>query len=401
MNTLKRFNINNLILIISVSFLLSCSKNEDEPKAVITVTTSSISQITKTSAKSGGSITITGNANIDGKGVCWSTSSNPTVSLTTKTADGTGSSSYISNITSLTANTTYYVRAYVTYGEDIVYGNQVSFTSLPNPVAPTITTVSLTNVQLKSVTLGGKVNANGFPTTSVKFEYGTTTSYGKSITLDNVIGNTSTDVTANISNLSPNTTYHYRLVATNAGGVAISNDMTFHTLDYAIGVECDGGIIAYIYQPGDNGYDANQKHGLIVAKNDTSSVKWAYAVTGIGTLENGLNKGKDNTEKIIYKNTSNNYNQNDYAAKMCKNKGDGWFLPSIDELEKVLKNKTPNMNFDYDNKYRTYWSSSESDYISSTYAYNYNIYYSGGVQTISKGREPKNIPRIVRAVRYF
>jgi uncharacterized protein (TIGR02145 family) len=77
----------------------------------------------------GGEITFDGNSNITSRGLCWSTSPNPTIDLTTKTTDGTGTGSFTSSITGLTPNTTYYIRSYATNSSGTSYGNEVSFTT--------------------------------------------------------------------------------------------------------------------------------------------------------------------------------------------------------------------------------------------------------------------------------
>jgi uncharacterized protein (TIGR02145 family) len=105
-----------------------------------TLTTIAVSLITQTTASSGGNISNDGGAAITAKGVCWSTSTNPTISLTTKTTDGIGISAFASSITGLIANTTYYVRAYATNSIGISYGNEVSFTTT-TPPAITVTDI--------------------------------------------------------------------------------------------------------------------------------------------------------------------------------------------------------------------------------------------------------------------
>jgi hypothetical protein len=102
--------------------------------AVPTVTTTAISSITATTANSGGTVTATGGAAINAQGVCWGTTSGPTISGN-KTINGT-TSPFISNITGLTSGTTYYVRAYATNSAGTAYGNELSFTA----TAPVITT---------------------------------------------------------------------------------------------------------------------------------------------------------------------------------------------------------------------------------------------------------------------
>ncbi len=117
-----------LILFTVVSAMISCSKDDDpvDNTAVPTLTTLDITDITPTSAKSGGDITDTGGADITAKGVCWSTSQNPTI-LDFATNQGNNPSNYTSNITGLTANATYYVRAYATNSKGTAYGNELSF----------------------------------------------------------------------------------------------------------------------------------------------------------------------------------------------------------------------------------------------------------------------------------
>lgn len=98
------------------------------------LSTTDISSKTSTSAISGGNITNQGGSAITARGVCWSTSHDPTIALPTKTSDGTGTGSFTSSITNLTANTTYYVRAYATNSAGTAYGNEVSFTTANNVV---------------------------------------------------------------------------------------------------------------------------------------------------------------------------------------------------------------------------------------------------------------------------
>ncbi len=93
-----------------------------------TLTTDSITNITGESATSGGNITDDGGLNITARGVCWSTSPNPTVS-DNHTTDSTGTGNFSSSITGLEIITTYYVRAYATTNAGTAYGNEVSFTT--------------------------------------------------------------------------------------------------------------------------------------------------------------------------------------------------------------------------------------------------------------------------------
>ena len=89
-----------------------------------------------------------------------------------------------------------------------------------------VTTNAATNFTSSSATLNGTVNPNGL-TTTVHFEYGTTTNYGSTTASSSHTGNTTQNVSANVTGLHPNTTYHFRLVGTNNSGTSYGNDRTF------------------------------------------------------------------------------------------------------------------------------------------------------------------------------
>ena len=90
-----------------------------------TVTTSEVTNIGNTTAECGGEVT-EGDLAVTARGVCWSTADNPTID-DSHTVDGGGAGSFISNITGLTGNTTYYVRAYATNSAGTVYGETRTF----------------------------------------------------------------------------------------------------------------------------------------------------------------------------------------------------------------------------------------------------------------------------------
>jgi uncharacterized protein (TIGR02145 family) len=95
-----------------------------------TLTTSNISVISTTSAISGGYISYDGGEPITERGVCWSTTPNPSI-LDSKTIDGSGMGAFISTITGLSEATKYYFKAYATNSLGTVYGNELSFTTFP------------------------------------------------------------------------------------------------------------------------------------------------------------------------------------------------------------------------------------------------------------------------------
>lgn len=112
-----------------------------------TVTTTAVSNVSATTATCGGNVTSDGGALISACGVCWSTSPNPTIANSYAIA-GSGTGTFVCNLAGLTANTTYYVRAYATNSAGTAYGSTVTFTTLSDvadglacPGAPTVTDI--------------------------------------------------------------------------------------------------------------------------------------------------------------------------------------------------------------------------------------------------------------------
>jgi hypothetical protein len=93
-----------------------------------TVTTTAITAILTTTATSGGNVTSDGGASVTQKGVCWSTSANPTVDVS-HTTEGAGTGTYVSAIYGLSSTTLYHVRAYATNSVGTAYGSDISFTT--------------------------------------------------------------------------------------------------------------------------------------------------------------------------------------------------------------------------------------------------------------------------------
>jgi len=117
------------IIVLSALLLLSnCTTNETKTDA-LQLTISAASTVTTTTANVNVTITNGGSSDITAKGICWSTSTNPTIALNTKTIDGTGTSAFNSVLNSLAPGTTYYVRAYATNSAGTVYSLEITFTT--------------------------------------------------------------------------------------------------------------------------------------------------------------------------------------------------------------------------------------------------------------------------------
>jgi hypothetical protein len=150
--------------------------------------------------------------------------------LTTAPQSRTGNT-YVNisaNISSLSANTVYHFRIVATNSAGTKFGSDRTFTELTATGPPVVTTNPATNVASSSATLNGSLDPHGL-TTSVYFQYGTTTSYGHTTPMQSQTGNTFRNISANISGLSTHITYHFRVVATNSGGTRFGSDRTFTT----------------------------------------------------------------------------------------------------------------------------------------------------------------------------
>ncbi len=132
-------------------------------------------------------------------------------------------------ISGLTPNTTYHYRAVGVNTNGTGNGNDMTFTTAAFP-PPTAVTTAASAILLNGATLNGTMNANG-ASTAVTFEYGPTTTYGTVVAgvPSPVTGTTATAVSAAITGLAANSTYHYRILGTSVGGNATGNDMTFAT----------------------------------------------------------------------------------------------------------------------------------------------------------------------------
>jgi hypothetical protein len=111
------------------SSVTSLSKTSVDCVVLPTVTTTTITSIAQTSATGGGNVTSDGGGTITERGVCWSTSQNPTIA-DSKTIDGSGNGVFASSLAGLIANTPYYVRAYATNSAGTSYGDQVMFSTI-------------------------------------------------------------------------------------------------------------------------------------------------------------------------------------------------------------------------------------------------------------------------------
>jgi hypothetical protein len=150
--------------------------------------------------------------------------------LTTAPQTQTGDTSrpVSAHIISLTAHTTYHFRIVASNTAGTTFGSDRTFTTLPPTGFPIVTTKPATNVATFAATLNGLLDPHGL-TTSVYFQCGTSINYGRTTAVQSQTGNTFRNIAANIGGLAGNTTYHFRIVATNSVGTRYGSDRTFTT----------------------------------------------------------------------------------------------------------------------------------------------------------------------------
>jgi uncharacterized protein (TIGR02145 family) len=194
------------------------------------LTTNSISSVSFTSATGGGNITADGGASVTARGVCWSTSANPTIALSTKTLSGTGSGSFSSFITGLTPNTLYHVRAYATNSVGTSYGSELTFTTLATTL-PTITTTVITAIANTTANSGGSIGSDGGSAITEKGVcWSTSPNPTISLSTKTNNGTGSGSFTSNITGLTAGVLYYVRAYATNNLGTAYGAQQTFTTV---------------------------------------------------------------------------------------------------------------------------------------------------------------------------
>ncbi len=202
------------------------------------LTTDPVTDITQTTATCGGVITSgKGTLVVTERGVCWSTSPNPTTA-NNKTIDGTGIGTFVSNMTGLSANTTYYVRAYATNSVGTGYGNAQTFSTLAILTLPILTTDPLTNITQTTAISGGNITSDGGSPVTIRGVCWSTAS-GPTISDPHTTDGTGTGIfISEVTNLLPNTFYYVRAYATNSIGTAYGNQETCTTV--ADGNPCPG-----------------------------------------------------------------------------------------------------------------------------------------------------------------
>jgi uncharacterized protein (TIGR02145 family) len=212
------------------------------------LSTTTVSEISSASCVSGGNISFDGNVAVGVRGVCWSTTANPTIA-NSKTTDGTGTAAFVSNVTGLSPETAYYLRAYATNSMGTAYGSEVVFST----TLPALSTSAVSTITASSASCGGTVTlATGAATVTARGVCWSTTQ-NPTITDSKTSNSTGTGTYSSLINgLTAETTYYVRAYATNSVGTAYGTQVSFSTALPTITTTTISGITATTATSGGN-----------------------------------------------------------------------------------------------------------------------------------------------------
>ena len=256
--------------------------------SVPTLTTSSVSDITISSATCGGTITSIGHTSIIERGICWSKEPTPTIEDTLKIIY-TSDNAFSGTIDGLEDGTIYYVRAYAKNSKGVGYGNIETFTTIAI-IPPTLTSLNVSNITTHSAQCGGTITDKG---NSSIIERGLCWSTNPNPTIEDttlILGSGMGNFNGTIDGLEDGTTYYVRAYAKNTKEVGYGDEISFTTIAIvpptvttsavsnitASSAQCGGSIT-------NNGNSDVLERGLCWSKNPNPTIEDTTLILGSGT----------------------------------------------------------------------------------------------------------------------
>lgn len=326
-------------LLAGYLMLSTCSKLEKE----MSVSTGEVTSVFANSAEASGLIIDLGYGATQ-HGHCYSKTTNVTV-INSKNQLGVpvDTGVFTSQLTNLEAGTKYYIKAYLSNGNQTVYGDERSFFTA-SALVPTLTTTAITSVTKTTASSGGNISSDGgAPVTACGVCWNTSSgpTTSDSITTDEP-GTGS--YASSLINLTPGTTYYVKAYAINSAGTAYGNEQSFETKSEIAGTVSD--IEGNVYNTIAIGTQIWMKENLKTTTyndetyipNVTDNTIWAGLSSGAYCWYNN-NAG---TYKNIYGALYNWYAVN--TEKLCPS---GWHVPTDPEWQ-TLENYLIDNGYNYD-----------------------------------------------------
>jgi uncharacterized protein (TIGR02145 family) len=215
------------IYFILIFFFPSCKRDRE-----VAVITNDISSITVNTAKATGRIFDEGKSGVTQYGHCWDTNSSPTINNNkTELGNASGRLDFTSNLINLSLGTKYYVRAYAKDGNnnEIVYGEEINFTTSSTIGIPSLTTTAATSITLSSAISGGDISSDGGATITARGVCWSTSTNPTTTSSHTTNGTGTGSFTSSLTTLTATTLYYVRAYATNSIGTSYGNQISFTT----------------------------------------------------------------------------------------------------------------------------------------------------------------------------
>jgi uncharacterized protein (TIGR02145 family) len=323
MKALKQITFLLLAAGFGAFFLLNWSCKKDDPVVPAEISTLAITEITTTSAKSGGNIISDGGGSITARGLVWHTSTGPTLEQHTGISnEGSGIGLFSSDITGISPNTHYFVRAFATNSAGIVYGNELQFNSQGTA---SISTAGISNITPTSATGGGNIISDGNPPVSSR---GVVWNITPAPTVESYLGMTNEGIgigsfTSEMIDLIPGTTYYARAYATSQLGTVYGDNVSFSAVGSVTDIDGNEYEIILIGNQvwmAENLKTGTYNNGTVIPKV-TDDTDWFNLATGAHAWY-GNSEVNFNTYGALY---------NWYAVETGNLCPAGWHVPGDDE----------------------------------------------------------------------
>jgi hypothetical protein len=257
-----RINIVILILPLFLISICSCKKKSVPP----VLTTSDVIDISYTSAKAGGDVTDENGSVVITIGVCWNTSGSPTID-DSKTIEEGGFGMFTSELSQLSSNTKYYLKAYATNSIGTGYGNEVSFITMQTEV-PVLTTSDITSITQNSAISGGVISSDGGSSIIERGVCWSTNNDPTILESKTNEGSGSGSYISNLIGLKCGTKYNVRAFAVNSAGTGYGQNVQFTNL-YDLFPLSVGNEYIYVYN-----YSVIYTPGIKQGKKSIGKMKW-------------------------------------------------------------------------------------------------------------------------------